>query len=97
MLPIPINTLIICSFDNGHRGGLKMLGPGSDTIRRYGLIGVGVALLEEVCHCGCCVYKKEARSMFGGGTVWCGRRGCLWGSMLRHPLPLRDQLQDGIV
>ena len=28
-----------------------MLGPGSGTIRRYGLVGVGVALLEEVCHC----------------------------------------------
>jgi hypothetical protein len=24
----------------------------SGTIRRYGLVGVGVALLEEVCHCG---------------------------------------------
>jgi hypothetical protein len=29
-----------------------MLGPGSDTIRTCGLVGVGVALLEEVCHCG---------------------------------------------
>ena len=25
---------------------------GGGTIRRYGLVGVGVALLEEVCHCG---------------------------------------------
>jgi hypothetical protein len=33
-------------------GGLNMLGPGSGTVRRCGLIGVGVALLEEVCHCG---------------------------------------------
>ena len=33
-------------------GGLNMLGPGSGTIRLYGLVGVGVALLEEVCHCG---------------------------------------------
>ena len=32
--------------------GLNMLGPGSGTIRRCGLVGVGVALLEEVCHCG---------------------------------------------
>ena len=32
-------------------GGLNMLGPGSDLIRRYGLVGVGVALLKEVCHC----------------------------------------------
>jgi hypothetical protein len=32
-------------------GGLNMLIPGSGTIRRCGLVGVGVALLEEVCHC----------------------------------------------
>ena len=25
---------------------------GSGTIRRYGLIGIGVALLEDMCHCG---------------------------------------------
>jgi hypothetical protein len=25
---------------------------GSGTTRRYDLVGVGVALLEEVCHCG---------------------------------------------
>jgi hypothetical protein len=24
----------------------------SGTIRRYGLVGVGVALLEKACHCG---------------------------------------------
>ena len=29
-----------------------MLGPGNGTIRRCGLVGVGVVLLEEVCHCG---------------------------------------------
>ena len=33
-------------------GGLNMLGPGSGTIRKCGLVGVGVALLEEVCHFG---------------------------------------------
>ena len=33
-------------------GSLKMLGPESCTIRRCGLIRVGVPLLEEVCHCG---------------------------------------------
>ena len=33
-------------------GVLNMLGPGSGTIRRYVLVGVGVSLLEEVCHCG---------------------------------------------
>ena len=32
--------------------GLNMLDPESGTIRRCGLVGVGVALLEEVCHCG---------------------------------------------
>ena len=32
--------------------GLNMLGPGNGTIRRCDLVGVGVALLEEVCHCG---------------------------------------------
>ena len=36
--------------------------------------------------------------MIGGGAIWCGGRGCLCGSMLRHPFPLRDQpLDDGIV
>jgi hypothetical protein len=29
-----------------------MLGPGSGTIRRCGLGGVGVALVEKLCHCG---------------------------------------------
>jgi hypothetical protein len=33
--------------------GLNILDPVSGTIWRYGLVGVGVALLEEVCHCGC--------------------------------------------
>jgi hypothetical protein len=31
-------------------GVLNMLDPGSGSIRRYGLVRVGVALLEEVCH-----------------------------------------------
>jgi hypothetical protein len=38
--------------DIPHCDGLYMLGPGSGTIWRCGLIGVGVALLEYVCHCG---------------------------------------------
>ena len=40
------------SKDWGHGGcgGLNMLGPGRGTIRRCGLIGGGVGLLEEVCH-----------------------------------------------
>ena len=34
-------------------GGLNMLGPRNCTIRRYGLVGVGVALVEEeMWHCG---------------------------------------------
>ena len=31
-------------------GSHKLIG--SDTIRRCGFVGVGVAFLEEVCHCG---------------------------------------------
>ena len=41
-------------------GGLNRYGPHrficlammSGTIRRHGIVGVGVVLLEEVCHCG---------------------------------------------
>jgi hypothetical protein len=29
-----------------------MLGLGSGAIRRSGLVGIGGALLEKVCHCG---------------------------------------------
>jgi hypothetical protein len=36
----------------GQCGGLNKIGPGSDIIRRCGLAGVGVTLLEEVCHFG---------------------------------------------
>jgi hypothetical protein len=35
--------------------------------------------------------------MFYGGVVRNGGRGCLCGPMLRHPFPLRNQPQDGIV
>jgi hypothetical protein len=31
--------------------------------------------------------KREGRNMFGGGTVWCGGRGCFCGPILRHPFP----------
>ena len=37
---------------HGSCDGLYMLGPGSGTIKRCGLIGGGVALLKEVCHRG---------------------------------------------
>ena len=33
-------------------GDLYMPDTGSGTIKRCGVVGVGVALLEEVCHCG---------------------------------------------
>jgi hypothetical protein len=39
-------------FIDGCCGGLNILGPGGGAIRRCGLVGVGVALLEEVCHFG---------------------------------------------
>jgi hypothetical protein len=29
-----------------------MIGPGKSIIRKCGLVEVGVALLEEMCHCG---------------------------------------------
>ena len=32
---------------------LSMFDTESVIIRRYGLVGVVVALVEEVCHCGC--------------------------------------------
>lgn len=39
----------------GDCGSLNVIGPhkliGSDTIRRCHLVGVGMALLEDVCHC----------------------------------------------
>jgi hypothetical protein len=37
-----------------------MLGPGSGTIRECRLVGVGVALLEEVCHCGGGLYQSPS-------------------------------------
>ena len=36
-----------------HCDGLYILGPGSVTIWRCGLVGIGVTWLEWVCHCGC--------------------------------------------
>lgn len=33
-------------------GGWNMLGPGSSTIKSCGLVGIGVVLMEKVCHCG---------------------------------------------
>jgi hypothetical protein len=31
---------------------LNMLGPGNGPIRGCGLVGLGMALLKQVCHCG---------------------------------------------
>ena len=39
------NVICVC-------GGLNMFGTGSGTIWRCGLVGVGVALMGEICHCG---------------------------------------------
>ena len=36
-----------------HCDGLYILGPGSGTIWRCGLVGIGVTWLEWVCYCGC--------------------------------------------
>ena len=33
-------------------GGLNILGSGSGTTWKCGLVGVGMALMEEVSHCG---------------------------------------------
>ena len=33
--------------------GVYMLGLYSGTIKRYDLVRIGWALLEELCHCGC--------------------------------------------
>jgi hypothetical protein len=38
-----------------------MLGAVSGTLRRCGLVGVGMVLLEEVCHCGCGLLLLAAR------------------------------------
>lgn len=35
-----------------HCSSLNMIGPGTDTIGGYGLVGVGVALFKEMCHFG---------------------------------------------
>ena len=39
---------------------------GSGTVSRYDLVGVGVALLEEVCHCG-----GELWGLIGSSYVQC--------------------------
>jgi hypothetical protein len=40
---------------------------------------------------------KERRNIFNGGVVRCGGKEYLLRPILRHPLPLRDKPQDGIV
>ena len=48
----PCQALCLDQLNVGPCDGLNILGPGSGTIRRCGLVRVSVALLEEVCHCG---------------------------------------------
>ena len=43
---------LILVFSLGLCNGLYKLYPRNSTIRRCGPVGVGVALLEWVCHCG---------------------------------------------
>ena len=52
--PWKIGTALACTRPQAQQqcGGLNMLGPGNDTIRRCGPLGMGVVLLEKVCHCG---------------------------------------------
>jgi hypothetical protein len=53
-LCLPALCHIFIHGDNGLNlcGGLNMLGPGSGSTGRCNLVGVDVALLKEVCHCG---------------------------------------------
>ena len=49
-----INFMFVTQVKVSRRQGMVVsvcLTLGSGTIRRYGLAGIGVALLEEVCHC----------------------------------------------
>ena len=46
-----LEQVCVCVSDFKVCGGLNMLGPGTGPIRRYDLLGVDIALLEEVCHC----------------------------------------------
>jgi hypothetical protein len=51
-LPEPCTWLpALLALFTAYCGGLYMLGPGSGTIWRCGLVGVGVALKEEMCYC----------------------------------------------
>jgi hypothetical protein len=45
--------------------GLYMLGLGSDTTKRCGLVGGGVALLEEVWPC-----RRRCGLVGGGVSLW---------------------------
>ena len=50
MIVLTMFLFEVCGF--GYCNGLYMLSPDSGTIRRCALVGVGVALMKEVCHCG---------------------------------------------
>jgi hypothetical protein len=47
-----MHKILLSSIYKETCGDLNMLGPGNGIIRRCGLVDEGVALLEEVCHCG---------------------------------------------
>ena len=42
----------VCGWVDASCGGLNILGPENGSVRRYGLVGIFVALSNEVFHCG---------------------------------------------
>ena len=48
--PIDMRITDITQTHVGFCGGLKMIGPGHGTIRRYSFVGIGVVFVEEMCH-----------------------------------------------
>jgi hypothetical protein len=70
-LPYSQNKTKVSIFHLFTCGGLNRLGPGRGTIRSCILVGVGVALLEEACHCG--------------GGLWDPHPNCLRDSVFRLP------------
>jgi hypothetical protein len=51
----------------GHCDGLYILGPGSGTIWRCGLVGIDVTWLEYVCHCG---YRHKVLTLVAWKSVF---------------------------
>ena len=61
---------------------------GSGTIRRCGLAGVGVALLEEVYHLGPALRSHEAQARLSGSVS----SYCLWIKMLNSQILLENHV-----